>query len=130
MLRIKNKIIPPPGIKALTIWPLVFVRSMYMTQQDWRHEEIHGRQQMEMLVIGAVFFLLLLLCGCGWWSMIALPLYFWIYGLFYLWGLLFWLDSKLAYKRNPFEWEAYFFEGDSGYLERRRWFGWWQFFKY
>lgn len=34
MIEIRNKIIPPQGMKALTVWPLLFIRSKYMTGQE------------------------------------------------------------------------------------------------
>lgn len=108
MIVVKNKIIPPAGFKALTVWPFLFVRAKYITKRDIRHEEIHGCQQRELLVVG---FLVL-------------------YCLFWVWkfieGVLKGQGSVLnyAYKQNPLEREAYFFEGDEEYLERRKLFAW------
>ena len=124
-----NKIIPFFGCKALTLWPFVFVRSKYMTNQDKRHEDIHGRQQREMLPIAVALAAVLWICGCGWWSLLDLPLYFYVYGLLWLYELLMTFDTDMAYKLNPLEKEAYFFDGDDGYLDRRRPFGWIQFLK-
>ena len=124
MITIYNKIIPFPGMKAMTVWPVLFIRSDYMTEKDMRHEEIHGRQQVEMLPIAYVLAALMVLCGCGWWSLLALPLYFIVYGVLWLVWLIKTLNTKMAYRQNPLEREAYLFEGDPTYLERRRPFAW------
>lgn len=47
---IKNKIIPFKGFKAITIWPFIFTRSD-LSNIDLNHEKIHGKQQLELLVI-------------------------------------------------------------------------------
>ena len=129
MFVVYNKIIPFPGNKAMVVWPFLFVRSDCMTEKGYRHEEIHGRQQLEMLPIAYVLAGILWLCGCGWWSLLALPLYFWLYGLLWLVWLIITLDTKMAYRQNPFEREAYLFEGDPTYLERRRPFAWLTYLK-
>lgn len=50
MIVIKNKLIPFRGYKAVTIWPFIFTRSE-LSNVDLNHEKIHGRQQLELLVI-------------------------------------------------------------------------------
>lgn len=131
MIVIKNKIIPPPGFKALTIWPCLFVRAKYMTEKDMRHEEIHGCQQKELLVCGVVLAILLALAGCGWWSLMALPLWLWVYVGLWVYAAIKCLTGGealgTAYRKNPLEREAYFFEGDEGYIERRKAFAWTNF---
>lgn len=133
MIIVKNKIIPPPGFKALTIWPWLFVRAKYITEKDMRHEEIHGCQQKELLVCGVVLAILLALAGCGWWSLMALPLWLWVYAGMWLWQVVVMACKgagniwQAAYRRNPLEREAYFFEGDEGYVERRKAFAWTNF---
>lgn len=124
-----NKIIPFFGCKALTLWPFVFTRSKYMTNQDKRHEDIHGRQQREMLPIAVVLAAVLWICGCGWWSLLALPLYFYVYEALWLYALLRTYDLDQAYRQNAMEREAYMFEGDATYLQRRRPFAWVTYFK-
>ena len=131
MIIIKNKIIPPPGFKALTIWPWLFVRAKYMTDKDMRHEEIHGCQQKELLVCGVVLTILLALAGCGWWSLMALPLWLLVYAGMWVYAAVRCVTSGealgTAYRENPLEKEAYFFEGDEGYVERRKAFAWTNF---
>ena len=50
MIKIKNKIFPFKGFKAITIYPFIFTRSK-LSDIDKNHEEIHGRQQLEFLII-------------------------------------------------------------------------------
>ena len=125
---VRNKYIPFQGFKAMCLWPFLFVRSELMSDKDIRHELIHGEQQKELLIVGIAVFFVMLLLGCGWLSVMALPMYFWVYGILYVWELIF-SDENDTYKANPLEKEAYFFEGDESYISRRRWFGWWQFVK-
>lgn len=50
MIVIKNKFIPFGGYKAITIWPFIFTKGD-LSNVDLNHEKIHGRQQLELLVI-------------------------------------------------------------------------------
>ncbi len=50
MVLIYNNIIPFKGFKAITIWPFIFARCK-MSEIDINHENIHGRQQLELLII-------------------------------------------------------------------------------
>lgn len=52
MVIIKNNIIPFKGFKAITLWPFIFVRKNYSFNEiDLNHENIHGKQQLELLII-------------------------------------------------------------------------------
>lgn len=100
---VRNSIIPFKGFKALTLWPLVFVRKdAWMSDRDMRHEAIHGRQQKELLVV-----LFLVWYGLEWLARLV------IYG-----------KAHKAYKMISFEQEAYLNEYDKGYLKKRRFFAW------
>ena len=45
----------------MAVWPFLFLRrDVPFTEHDVRHEEIHGRQQAEMLLVG--FYVAYLLC--------------------------------------------------------------------
>ena len=55
---IYNKIIPFKGYKAITIWPFIFSRSE-LNEIDINHEKIHGRQQLELLIV--FFFIIYLI---------------------------------------------------------------------
>jgi hypothetical protein len=73
-----------------------------MTESMKRHETIHFRQWLELGIIGFAI----------------------LYGLFWLIGLIRFRDPKAAYRRSPFEVEAYDNEADESYLENRRWYAW------
>ena len=61
MIQVKNKVIPFGSFKALAAWPFIFIRSdKKFTDEDVRHERIHGRQQVEMLLVG--FYVAYLIC--------------------------------------------------------------------
>jgi len=121
MIIIRNNLIPFPGYKAITLWPFVFVRknAWYSNDTD-RHERIHGRQQLEMLLIGMV----LAAFGCGWWSLLALPVFYLWYGLEYIIRLCITRDHDRAYRSISFEQEAYAHERDADYLKHRRLYAW------
>ena len=69
---------------------------------DCRHEEIHGKQQREMLIV---------------------LFYLW-YVLEYLFRLAVYRKHRLAYRHISFEQEAYEHQGDWDYLETRKWYSW------
>ena len=125
MIVIRNNIIPFPGYKAITIWPFIFVRkSAWYSNDTDRHEHIHGRQQLEMLLIGMVLAAVLAAVGCGWWSLLALPVFYLWYGLEYLIRLCITRSHDRAYSSISFEQEANDHECDEDYLKHRRWFAW------
>lgn len=100
-----NKIIPFKGFKCMALWPFIFLRKEMVarfTTTDDMHERIHGRQQIEMLL---VLFLV-------WYSVE------WLIRLLVYW------DSKKAYKNISFEREAYKNERDVEYLQHRKMFAW------
>ena len=105
MLTVKNNIIPFKGFTAITLWPFIFVRKdeeKYYTDVVARHENIHGAQQKEILIV-----------------------------LFYVWYLVEWLvkwayyrNSMTAYKNISFEREAYRHQNDAAYLDIRKHYAW------
>lgn len=100
---VRNGIIPFKGYIALTLWPFIFVRKdMRVDDATMRHEEIHGRQQKELLIV-----LFLLWYGIEWLARLV------IYG-----------KAHKAYKMISFEQEAYLNEYDKDYLKKRRLFAW------
>jgi hypothetical protein len=126
-----NDIIPFKGFLAVTIWPFVFVRNSasggYNAVTD-HHEQIHGRQQKEMLAVGcvlaAVSFLLV-----GWWSLLCVPLFFWWYGIEWVVRLIQYRNGHAAYRNISFEREAFEHQRHFGYLTGRKWFAWIGFLK-
>lgn len=108
MILVKNKILPPKGFKLLTIWPFIFTKpSTVLSDVDRNHEEIHGKQQLELLL---VFFYL-------------------IYGLEYVVRWIYYKNRKRAYRMISFEQEAYYYEGNLAYTNFRPFWGWIQFLK-
>jgi len=91
------------NFNGLSFWPFVFLKNDSLKKDlvFLNHEKIHLRQQAELLVI-----------------------------FFYLWYslefLLRWLqfgNRRKAYRNISFEREAYFFENDLNYLDKRKVFG-------
>jgi hypothetical protein len=100
---IKNSIIPFEGFDAMTIWPFIFVRKdETLTPRVIRHEETHGEQQKEMLLI---FFLL------------------WYY-IEWLIKWTYYKDKEKAYDNISFEREAYAHQYEPLYLYNRKHFAW------
>lgn len=128
MIKIENWMIPFVGYKMMTAWPFLFVRDDLMTPPsdiDFNHEEIHGRQQKEMLVVGAVIGVFLAAMNCGWWSLLACPIYFYWYVLEWIIRLIVTGFSQTkAYYNISFEQEAYSHEGEMDYYKKRRPFSW------
>lgn len=101
MIVIKNNIIPFKGFKAITLWPFIFVRKEYpFNEVDLNHEKIHGRQQLELLII-----------------------------LFYIIYLIEWIVRLFmkgnAYRSISFEKEAYTHQYELDYLNKRKLFAQW-----
>jgi len=94
---IYNKIIPFKGFSAMAFVWWIFARQE-LTDRVVRHEEIHIRQQKEMIVI---FFLL------------------W-YGIEWLLRLIQYRNRMTAYKNISFEREAYDNMSNIGYLNTRK----------
>ncbi len=92
---------------ALTIYPFIFLKEQ-QSKTDvvlLNHESIHLRQQKELLWI---FFFL------------------W-YGIEYVFRLIYYRNSYLAYRNISFEREAYHHELDLSYNQKRKFFS---FLKY
>lgn len=124
---VRNNVIPFRGFIAITLWPFIFVRRQTcarFTNDVLRHKRIHGRQQVEMLIVGTIVADVLAVSGCGWWSFLALPLFLWLYGLEWLLGMFCFGNSHAAYRAISFEREAYDNELDPDYLDKRRPFVW------
>lgn len=129
---VKNNTIPFKGFTAMTLWPFIFIRKDEAGKfgvQVERHENIHGRQQKEMLILGAIIAVILAVVGCGWWSLIALPLFFWWYCVEWLVRLCIYRNKMTAYKNIAFEREAYDKQYDLIYLDQRDVFAWIRYIK-
>ncbi|EKF55815.1 hypothetical protein I215_04665 [Galbibacter marinus] len=97
----------PKRYDGLTLWPLIILKENKLKFDAVliNHERIHLRQQLELLIV-----------------------------LFYLWYLMEWFigllryrNSVKAYRNISFEKEAYAYESDLNYLDKRPFFS---FLKY
>ncbi|NQY05336.1 MAG: hypothetical protein HRT68_03785 [Flavobacteriaceae bacterium] len=106
MILISKRIIPKQFL-GLTLWPFVILKRDDLKDDEVlvNHENIHLRQQLELLV---------------------LPFYFW-YSLEYLIRLIQYRDAYKAYRNISFEREAYAMEYDLAYTKKRPI---WSFMKY
>ena len=107
MFLIVTKYLIPKGYRGLTVFPFVFVK--YRCDKEnlvfLNHEQIHLRQQLELLII---------------------PFFIWYFLEFFL-RLIQYKNLDLAYRNISFEREAYANEKDLGYLKSR---SFWNFLKY
>lgn len=99
---------PPKGYKAiLLVWYLIVKTNATITSKFINHEEIHEKQQKEMLI---VFF------------------FVW-YALEFIVRLIQYLNWDKAYRNISFEREAYDNEKDLSYLKNRKRFTWIKYLK-
>lgn len=106
MLKITNELIPFKGYVAMTIWPFIFIRfGVRVPANTIDHESIHGRQQLEMLII---------------------PFFIW-YGIEFLIRTIF--GKGNAYRNISFEREAYANEDNPDYLKHRPFWAWFKYLK-
>lgn len=104
----------PITIWAITIWPFIFCRGV-MDEGDVNHESIHIEQYNDLYVIG---FLILY----GW---------DWLHGVFKYWNDYDGFKSRYekAYYRTRAEQEAYKYDNDLEYLDKREMYKWLTEFK-
>lgn len=143
MIRVWSNWFPFGSFEALTAWPFLFLRrDKEITEVDIRHEKIHGAQQGEMMAIGAPLAGILAFF-CGWWSLLALPLFYWMYGVCWVIEFVRCLVDKergqasVQYRQRNlvhriahaiiFEREAYIMQSDETYLKHRSWYAWKEF---
>lgn len=101
MKTIYNKLIPFKGFKCVNLFGVLFVRKgCIMSDTDYNHEAIHTAQMRELFYV---------------------PFYM-LYVLEWLWHLACLRNAKAAYRTVSFEREAYAFQFDADYLERRKMF--------
>ena len=92
------------------LFTCIFVRkqlSVVETTKTTIHEGIHFYQALELLVVG--FYLL--------------------YGLFFLFYFAKYRNREAAYKRIPFEQEAYKHQMRPDYWDTRKWYSWIKYIK-
>lgn len=96
-------------VNAMALWPFILVKNLATKESQViiHHEQIHIRQQLEMLVV---------------------PFYL-VYLGFYFFYRLKGNPHLQAYLRIPFEKEAYCEESNFDYLDKRKFWGWRFFIK-
>lgn len=119
---VKNNIIPFDGYLAMTVIPWIFCRKE-LRKVDLNHEMIHVRQQVEMLFIGVALAMALFLF-MGWWLLLFIPIFFWLYLIEWVVRLIIYMDKDEAYYNISFEQEAYDHQAERYYLEVRKDFAW------
>lgn len=93
-----NRVIPFRGFKCVNLFGVLFVREgCTMAAKDYNHEAIHTAQMRELLYV---------------------PFYL-LYVLEWLWHLARLRDTKAAYRATSFEKEAYAYQSDADYQNRR-----------
>lgn len=104
MIVVVSKYLVPKKRKAITLCPFVIVRHGALKKDVilMNHEQIHIRQQIELLII---------------------PFYL-IYGAEFLVRLIITRDTEKAYRSISFEREAYYRESDLNYLKKRKFWAW------
>jgi len=122
------------NVAAITMFPfgIFFKKPEYLNNaRIVNHEKIHWKQQIEMIVAGSIISVLtvgiLMLCNVFSWWMLMLILFPFLF--FYIWYLIEWalkaiLPPKGAYIDLSTEREAYLYEQDLTYLNRRKHFTW------
>jgi hypothetical protein len=94
---------------GMALFPFILVKTheLKTNRVIINHENIHLRQQLELLLI---------------------PFYI-LYLLNYLLNLLYYMKHDKAYRNIIFEREAYINERNQGYLEQRKFWAWAQFWR-
>lgn len=99
---------PPKGYAAIMlVWWLIVKTDAHVTSWFINHEEIHERQQKEMLII---------------------PFFVW-YALEFIFRLIQYRNWDKAYRNISFEREAYANEYNLDYLPTRKHFAWFNYLK-
>lgn len=100
---------PPIRFKAIAlVWWIIVRSDVEMTSEDINHEEIHGKQQREMLVL--LFFL-------------------WYAVEFIIRLILNPMNYMKVYRRISFEQEAYENDSNLSYLDGRKPYSWIKYLK-
>ena len=98
-----NRFIPFRGFTAINLFGLIFVRQgKTFTSVELRHEHIHTRQMLELLVV---------------------PFYLW-YTFEWFIHLMATRSPMRAYRAISFEREAYAHQNDRTYLRHRHHYAW------
>jgi len=94
------------NVYAITLYPFVFIRDEG-NDTVINHEKIHLKQQRELWLVGFYF----------------------LYVTFWLFNLVKYRNTQVAYREIPFEREAYANDKDWVYLLNRKKHAWWHYIK-
>ncbi len=97
---------PRLHVNGMALWPFILHREAKPPNALWRHERIHLRQQVEMLVI---------------------PFYLWYLSEYAVYRLFRKMKHTEAYRALMHEREAYTNDSEPDYLERRKPYAWLRF---
>ena len=100
---IYNKIFPFGRYKILNLFGILFTKSRLLKEVDINHEAIHSEQMKELLWI---------------------PFYLWYAIEFIIRLFTNKFKWKVAYRKIWFEQEAYTYQYDLGYLDKRKHYKW------
>lgn len=108
MFIITTKYLIPKGYRGLTVFPFVLIKHSSDKEDSFflNHEQIHLRQQLELLII---------------------PFFVW-YFLEFLIRIFQYKNIDLAYRNISFEREAYSNEKNFNYLKQRPFLGFLKFY--
>lgn len=108
MIVVVSRFFVPNGYAAMAIFPFVFFKKKeYVTRKRKNHENIHIKQQLEMLI---------------------LPFYIW-YGIEFLVRWVQYKDRNKAYRNISFEREAYSKDYNLSYLKIRKMYSFTKYLK-
>jgi hypothetical protein len=109
MILILSKYLVPNGFRGITLFPFIFLKYKIDKTNTTllNHEKIHIRQQLELLI---------------------LPFFIW-YVIEFSINWLYYRDKTKAYRNISFEREAYSYENDLTYLDKRSFWAFSSFLK-
>ncbi len=115
---IENNILPPKGYKAITLLNMIFVRKgTELNEVDINHEAIHYEQEKELLIVGFyILYVLMFVFRLAQYAITGYRLELHGFDKLSLW--------KTAYRRIPFEREAYCNQSLGDYIESRQHYCW------
>lgn len=115
---IYNNILPPSGYKEIMLLCFVFAhKGTKVTDVDMRHEAIHWEQEKELLIVGFyILYVLMFAFRLVQYAITGYRLELHGFEKLSLW--------KTAYRRIPFEREAYCNQNYGGYIKDRQHYCW------
>lgn len=128
---IRNNIIPVKGFRAINLFGILFVRgNATINGVDMNHESIHSRQILEVIVSFYPIWIAICIFSSPWIALIIMPFSFYIlYVLEWIVRLIQFRNANEAYRNISFEREAYTYQSDLSYLEKRKPLAWVKFIK-